>query len=172
LIHFGWPNVSNTPLGIKYMSSNNEPDRFMKDIVPFANTECFGSLCCSVFIHPSTQNQFAEEFDACLAGLDWGTIGVNQWGLWAAIVPATVWGAPPNRHSPEDIQSGTGQWGNCYGVSNIYKSVLRAKWCDPAALLAPPSAKGAAVYRPATMFYISPGFMRLGRLLTALVAGI
>jgi hypothetical protein len=77
-------------LGIKFISSGNQPEKFLKDVVPLVNEQFFGSLSCSIFIHPTVEAQHSDHFEACLGDIDWGTIGVNQWGLWAAVVPSSV----------------------------------------------------------------------------------
>jgi hypothetical protein len=51
--------------------------------------------CCSVFIHPQTQQQYAAAFDAAVSGLRYGSITINCPATTAFSVTALPWGAYP-----------------------------------------------------------------------------
>ncbi len=119
-------------LAIKYLDAGGDARKFLDQAVPFCNTQVFGSLSMSMVISPKSFEAIGkEQFDGVLKALRWGTIGVNVWAAFAAGNAAGVWGAPPGRHTDQDIQSGSGQMGNMFMLQNIDKTVIRGTWCDP-----------------------------------------
>lgn len=100
---------------------------FMRQAVDFANEQCWGTLAASLFIHPETQQQYADAFDAAVAGLRYGSVTVNAPSLVGFSATPLVWGAFPG-HTPQDIGSGVGFVHNTYLYDHPQKSVLRAPW--------------------------------------------
>ena len=110
------------------------PAEFLDKAVAFANDKVWGTLSCGIFIHPSTEEDYAAEFDKALASLRYGGIGVNCWPAMVYGLVSTTWGAFPG-HPPEDIQSGSGVVHNAYLFDHPEKSVARAPfriWPTPA----------------------------------------
>jgi len=133
-------------LAIKYIDAGGDPRKFLDQAVQFSNTQVFGSLSMSIVISPASLAAVGkDEFDNAIKALRWGTVGVNVWAAFAASNAAGVWGAPPGRHSDQDIQSGSGQMGNAFMLENIDKTVIRGGWCDQMMLtLLRPSPKASA----------------------------
>jgi aldehyde dehydrogenase (NAD(P)+) len=133
-------------LAIKYIDAGGDPRKFLDQAVQFSNTQVFGSLSMSIAISPASLAAIGkDEFDNAIKALRWGTVGVNLWAAFAAGNAAGVWGAPPGRHTDQDIQSGSGQMGNAFMLQNIDKTVIRGTWCDPMMLtMLRPSPKASA----------------------------
>lgn len=109
-------------LAITHLESESTPD-YMEKMVKFCNQKVWGSLSTNVLIHPSTQKEFATEFDQVIANLEYGTIAINCWnGLGYGLVSPT-WGAFP-KHTLEDIQSGIGVVHNSFLLDYPEKSVI------------------------------------------------
>ena len=110
------------------------PAEFLEKAVAFANEKCWGTLSCTILIHPSTEEEYAEAFDRAIADLRYGGIGINCWAAMVYGLVSTTWGAFPG-HTPRDIQSGTGVVHNSYLFDHVEKSVARAPfriWPTPA----------------------------------------
>ena len=110
------------------------PAEFLDKAVAFANDKVWGTLSCGIFIHPSTEEDYAAELDKAIASLRYGGIGVNCWPAMVYGLVSTTWGAFPG-HPPEDIQSGSGVVHNAYLFDHPEKSVARAPfriWPTPA----------------------------------------
>jgi acyl-CoA reductase-like NAD-dependent aldehyde dehydrogenase len=98
---------------------------FLAKVVPFANDECWGTLSCTMLVHPTTEHEHAAELDRAIANLRYGGIGINCWAASVYALVSTTWGAFPG-HPPEDIQSGTGVVHNAFLLDHPQKSVVRA----------------------------------------------
>jgi hypothetical protein len=98
---------------------------FLAKGVAFANEQCWGTLSCGVFIHPSTEKRHKDAFERALVDLRYGGIGVNCWPAVVYGLVHTTWGAFPG-HPPEDIRSGTGFVHNTLLFDHPQKSVVRA----------------------------------------------
>jgi acyl-CoA reductase-like NAD-dependent aldehyde dehydrogenase len=98
---------------------------FLAQAADFANERCWGTLSCSVLVHPRTERAHAREVDQLVADLRYGGIAINCWpGVVYALVSPS-WGAFPG-HAPEDIQSGAGVVHNAFLFDFPQKSVVRA----------------------------------------------
>ncbi len=110
--------------------SRNPPadaTRFLAKATRFANDMCWGTLSCTVLVHPATEDDHAEALDRALRELRYGAVGVNCWpGLVYGLVSAT-WGAFPG-HTKEAIVSGAGVVHNTHLFDHPQKTVVRAKW--------------------------------------------
>lgn len=98
---------------------------FLADAVTFANEKCWGTLSCSILIHPSTESEDPEALPRAVAALRYGGIGINVFPGLIYALGTTTWGAFPG-HTPEDIQSGTGVVHNAFLFDHPEKSVVRA----------------------------------------------
>lgn len=100
------------------------PGRFLERATTFANEKCWGTLSCSVLIHPDTEEAHQEAFAHAIRDLRYGGIGINTWpGVIYGLVSPT-WGAFPG-HRPEDIRSGVGVVHNAWMFDHPEKSVVR-----------------------------------------------
>jgi hypothetical protein len=84
-------------------------------------------LLYSMFIHPQTQSQHAQAYEAALANLRYGTICVNCPTIVGFSTTPLVWGAFPG-NTPQDIGSGSGIVHNTYMFDWPQKSVMTAPW--------------------------------------------
>jgi acyl-CoA reductase-like NAD-dependent aldehyde dehydrogenase len=101
------------------------PVDFLAKAVDFANERCWGTLSCTMLVHPSTREEHPREVDRAIAGLRYGAIGVNAWSSLAYALVSPTWGAFPG-HLPEDIQSGSGVVHNAFLLDHPQKSVVFA----------------------------------------------
>lgn len=101
------------------------PARFLEQAVAFANERCWGTLSCSMLVHPVTEEEHGEEVSRAISELRYGGIGINTFpGLIYALTTPS-WGAFPG-NEPEDIRSGTGVVHNAFLFDHPEKSVVRA----------------------------------------------
>lgn len=103
------------------------PADFMAQAVDYANNKCWGTLAASVFVHPRTQQDHAEAFEAAVADLKYGSITVNCPATAAFSVTAIGWGAFPGS-TPHDVGSGIGVVHNSYLYDHPQKGVMYAPW--------------------------------------------
>ncbi|UBF25970.1 aldehyde dehydrogenase family protein [Kovacikia minuta CCNUW1] len=98
---------------------------FLHEAVAFVNETVWGNLSCTVLIDPATQKQWTKAFEAAIAQLRYGAIGINVWSAVLFSIPALPWGAFPG-NPLDDIRSGQGFVHNAYLFEHPQKSVLRA----------------------------------------------
>ncbi len=99
------------------------PAQFLQNAVEFCNTKLHGSLGANIIIHPATMKQYATAYQAALAELRYGTIGVNLWSGAGFLLSQTAWGGYPG-HETNDIGSGQGHVHNTFMFEKPQKSVL------------------------------------------------
>jgi hypothetical protein len=111
-------------------SSSSQPDvpAFFRAAADFCNRRCWGTLAASVFLHPSVERTFAQEFDAFLGALRYGSISVNCPALGAFAVASLGWGAYAAAGTPAEIGTGNCVVHNTWLFDHVQKSVLRAPW--------------------------------------------
>ena len=80
---------------------------FMAAAASACNTLCWGTLSCSVYCHPATEAAHRGAFEALIAELRYGAIGVNVPSVFVYRTPGLTWGGFPNS-TPDDIGSGAG----------------------------------------------------------------
>jgi hypothetical protein len=100
------------------------PD-FLAQAVPFVNEWVWGTLSCTLLLHPAIQKRCAAELDGAIAQLRYGAIGINAWTGVTYSLAVTPWGAFPGQ-SLQDIGSGVGVVHNTYLFDRPQKSVLWA----------------------------------------------
>ncbi len=103
------------------------PDAFLGEAVTFANDHLPGTLGATLLVHPRTEKDHRAAVDAAVAGLRYGTIGVNCWSAIGFLLGYTPWGAHPG-HTRQSIGSGIGFVHNAFMLADddIEKTVLRA----------------------------------------------
>jgi hypothetical protein len=60
---------------------------------------CWGTLSCSLWVHPEVQRAHAAAFDGAVARLRYGSVAVNSTSLMGFAVTKLGWGAAPGAHS-------------------------------------------------------------------------
>ena len=103
---------------------------FLDAMVDFANDDCWGTLSCSVLIHPETARKHAAKLESAIDRLRFGGIAVNAFAGVIYGLASPPWGAFPG-HPPEDIRSGNGKVHNTFLFDHAQKTVLRAPFRMP-----------------------------------------
>lgn len=104
-----------------------DAERFLTKATRFVNDSCWGTLSCTILVHPTTEAAHPEAVERAIQELRYGAVAVNCWpGLVYGLVSAT-WGAFPG-HTKEAIVSGTGVVHNTHLFDHPQKTVVRAKW--------------------------------------------
>ncbi|WP_329528783.1 aldehyde dehydrogenase family protein [Streptomyces sp. NBC_01462] len=98
---------------------------FLRHAVDFSNNTLPGTLGATLIVHPRTEKTDGPTVQTAIAGLRYGTLGVNCWSGVGFLLGFTPWGAFPG-HTRQDIGSGTGFVHNAFMLENIEKTVLRA----------------------------------------------
>jgi Aldehyde dehydrogenase family len=110
------------------LAVDQSPDQaadFLSLAVDFVNTALWGNLSCVLLIHPQTQQRLGDKFEQAIAGLAYGSIGINLWTGVGFMLTATPWGAFPG-NDLKDISSGRGVVHNTYLFDYPQKSVVQA----------------------------------------------
>ncbi|MBI4539586.1 MAG: aldehyde dehydrogenase family protein [Gemmatimonadetes bacterium] len=108
---------------------------FLERAVRFANDVLWGSLTATILVHPASlrDRRVAEAVERAVAGLRYGTVGVNLWGMLNYATMAGSWGAFPG-HPFHDIGSGQGTVHNYLMIPRPQKTVIRGpfrQWPKP-----------------------------------------
>ncbi|MBC7970263.1 MAG: aldehyde dehydrogenase [Verrucomicrobia bacterium] len=98
---------------------------FLTQAIAFVNEQVWGNLSCTILVDTRTQKHLGAEFEAAIAQLKYGAIGINVWSAVLFSLPVFSWGAFPG-NSLQDITSGHGVVHNAYLFEHPQKSVLRA----------------------------------------------
>jgi hypothetical protein len=110
------------------------PVEFIGKAVEFANDGMWGTLGCSLIVHPKslTDPEVARAVDQAIADLRYGTVAVNHWSAVGFLLGSTPWGAYPG-HPIDDVQSGIGFVHNSMMLdeADIEKTVLRGPFRMP-----------------------------------------
>jgi len=110
-------------------------EAFLAEAVEFANDRLYGTLTANLIGDPATLRGLGGRLDELIAGLRYGTVGVNCWSGVGFLTPRASWGAFPG-HTVGDIQSGTGVVHNALLVDRVERTVLRGPFRpSPRALL-------------------------------------
>lgn len=139
------------------LDCGGDPTRFMAAALDFANNRCWGTLSCSVFVHPTTQRQYQAAFEELIAGLQYGAIAVNVPSLLSFVTTKLPWGAFPGS-TPQDIGSGNCFVHNTMLFDHLQKGVLYAPWhFHPHPFWSPSHRNLEAVGMGALKFNANPG---------------
>lgn len=159
------------------------PAKFLREAVRFANGALRGSLGANLIVHPATLSGLGPDFEAAIADLRYGTIGVNGWVGVAFLLPQGTWGAFPG-HADNDIQSGRGVVHNALQFDKPERTVVYAPF-EPfprcltkgrfSLLPKPPwfvtHRRAAEVGRRLTRFAVDPGLSHLPGIFVAALRG-
>ena len=88
-------------------------DVFLAAVTLFANGQLAGTLAATVFVDPATTRRRERSIGRAVSDLRYGTVGLNEWAVFAASLGCTTWGAFPG-HTPQAIGSGTGTVMNAF----------------------------------------------------------
>jgi len=98
---------------------------FLDRAVEFANERLWGTLSAALTVHPSFRKDPAggKCFDAALANLRHGAVGVNHWPALVYAMMSPPWGGYPTG-TLADAQSGIGSVHNTFMLEHVQKTVL------------------------------------------------
>lgn len=102
-----------------------DASQFLRAAVEFANDRLPGTLGATLLVHPRTERAHRAAVDEAVAGLRYGTLGVNCWSAFGFLLGYTPWGAFPG-HTRQEIGSGIGFVHNAFMLEHVEKTVLRA----------------------------------------------
>ncbi len=102
-------------------------EEFLARAVEFANERLWGTLNCTLLVHPSSlrDRSVAAAVDRAIAELRYGTVTVNCWAAVGYGLVTPPWGAYPGS-DVYDIQSGSGVVHNTLMFDRAQKTVVRA----------------------------------------------
>nr|WP_202539507.1 aldehyde dehydrogenase family protein [Streptomyces sp. SID8379] len=116
--------VFASALGVVRLPGADAPP-FLRAATEFANDKLPGTLGATLLVHPRTERTHRAAVDEAIAGLRYGTLGVNCWSAFGFLLGYTPWGAFPG-HTRQDIGSGIGFVHNAFMLEDVEKTVLRA----------------------------------------------
>ena len=102
-------------------------ESYLAAAVRFCNERLVGDLGATMMVDPATARAEAKAVDRAIADLRYGSVGVNEWAVWAASLGFTTWGGFPG-NTPEHIGSGVGVIGNWFLLDGPEKSVVCASF--------------------------------------------
>ncbi len=104
----------------------DDPVAVVEEAGKFSNETLWGTLSCSVIVHPKTMKEprVGEAVEKAIGDLRFGSVCVNHWAALAYALVTPAWGAAPG-HPKEDIRSGNGFVHNTYLFDKPEKSVIR-----------------------------------------------
>lgn len=146
---------------------------FVRRGVELMNDTMWGTLSCSILVHPKTERdpKMARVLDEAIADLRFGSVAINQWaGVCYALV-STPWGAFPG-HELTDIRSGRGFVHNSYLFDHAQKSVVRGPFRvapKPAWFVTNRNSHG--IGRALTDFNAKPGVFTFAKVLANALRG-
>ncbi|KAL4443037.1 hypothetical protein ABPG77_008528 [Micractinium sp. CCAP 211/92] len=107
-------------------------EAFMQAAVRSANEDLWGSLSCTVLVHPETEAKYGPAVQAALDGLRYGCVTVNAWSAAGFLPAAGHWGAYGGDQTIADVGSGLGAVHNSYMFDATRKAVVRLPFVNAA----------------------------------------
>lgn len=141
--------VFASALGVVRLPGADAP-QFLRAATEFANDRLPGTLGATLLVHPRTERAHRRAVEEAVAGLRYGTLGVNCWSAFGFLLGYTPWGAFPG-HSRQDIGSGIGFVHNAFMLEHVEKTVVRAPFAPaPRGLLT-----GSPSLSPRPPYYVT-----------------
>jgi len=146
---------------------------YIDTAVAFCNERVWGTLACSIIVHPKSLKDpaVAEAVERAIANLRYGAIAVNLWSGLVFGLATPTWGAFPG-HERKDIRSGRGVVHNTFMFDRPQKSVLRGPFrVFPRPAWFVDNDRALAVGPKLTYFNADPSLARLPGLIWASMFG-
>lgn len=105
--------------------SGSLEERYLEAAVKAANQDLWGSLSCTILVHPETEAAHGEAVQRALDGLQYGSVCVNAWSAVGFLPAQAHWGAFGGDQTITDIGSGLGAVHNTYMFDHTQKAVVR-----------------------------------------------
>ena len=146
---------------------------FIDDAVEFCNERIWGTLTCSILVHPKslTDPEVDEAVERAIANLRYGCVAINHWGGIGYGLVTPTWGGFPGQPD-ENIRSGRGVVHNTFMLDRPQKSVVRGPfrvWPRPVWFF--DNKNAAEIGRQMTYFNADPSLIRLPGLLWSSLRG-
>ncbi|HEX4337534.1 MAG TPA: aldehyde dehydrogenase family protein [Polyangiaceae bacterium] len=170
------PNFTNEPfcsILSEVAIGSTDPLEFLAEAVPFANDHLWGTLSAMLFAHPTLEADAAgrQALDTALAGLRYGTVGVNVWPALGYALCTTPWGGHPSA-TLTDIQSGLGWVHDTLMLEDIEKCVIRGPLKPVPKHVYFPGHRGAhRLGRRLVEFEAAPSWLKVPGLAAAALTG-
>ena len=123
-------SFNNEFFGAVYAETNlpgKDTAEYLRNAVRFCNGKLYGTLGATIIAHPMTMKELGPALDEAVAGLRYGSVGINIWNSAAFLLAQATWGAYPG-HTYADIQSGIGVVGNSFLFDKPEKTVVRGSF--------------------------------------------
>ncbi|MCB9632020.1 MAG: aldehyde dehydrogenase family protein [Sandaracinus sp.] len=150
-----------------------DPIEFVRRAVELMNDTMWGTLSCSILVHPKTMKdpKMARVVEEAIADLRFGSVAINQWaGVCYALV-STPWGAFPG-HELHDIRSGRGWVHNSYLFDRAQKAVVRGPWrVNPKPAWFVNNKNSHGIGRALTDFNAKPGIANFAKVIANALRG-
>ena len=159
-------------LAIYRMKTANQAARFLHQTTSFLNQEVWGTLSCTLIVHPDLEKQKETQtaLNSALEHLDYGSIAINAWTSLVYALESCTWGGSPNEQI-DQIESGIGFVRNTLMMNEVDRCILRAPFINPAQII--PDRDGLFPVKP-SIFYgladviLKPGLRSIFRLIASL----
>lgn len=154
------------------LSANSVPE-YIDQAVEFANDACWGTLACTLIVHPKSLKDpaVADAVERAVANLRFGSVAVNHWSALAYGLVTPTWGAFPG-HPLEDIGSGQGVVHNTFLFDRAQKAVVRGPFrVFPKPAWFVNNKTAADIGRKLTYFYADPSVTRIPSILVSALRG-
>lgn len=109
---------------------NDGVSDFLASSVAIANQHLWGTLSCTVLIHPDTEKEYPDVVQKALDDLEYGCIAVNVWSAVGYFPAEAHWGAFAGDQTLQDVGSGIGAVRNCLMFDHSQKSVVRTPFTN------------------------------------------
>jgi acyl-CoA reductase-like NAD-dependent aldehyde dehydrogenase len=146
---------------------------YIEKAVEMANETLWGSLSCSIIVHPKSMKdpRIAAAVDKAISDLRYGSVAVNHWSALSYALVTTAWGAFPG-HPKDDIRSGNGAVHNTYLFDKPEKSVVRGPFVvKPKPTWFLNNRTAAEIGRKLTGIYANPSLLKVPSLLFSALRG-
>jgi hypothetical protein len=151
----------------------DDEKEFLRRAVEFANQKLWGTLSAAVTVHPGFRRNPQGEacFQACLAELRYGAVGVNHWPALVYAMMSPPWGGYPTG-TLQDAQSGVGSVHNTFMLDGVQKTVLEGPLTiSPKPFWFPTHRRPEPIAWKVLDLYCKPSVWKLPGLLVAALRG-
>lgn len=152
---------------------SDDAEEFLAEATDFANERVWGTLCATLFVHPSLQRDARTNasVESAIGNLRYGTVAVNHWAALGYGFCTTPWGAYPGA-TLEDIQSGRGWVHNTPMLEGVEKAVVRGPLLSvPRPAWFPTHRSANVVAQRLAEFEAKPRWRKLPRLAAPAIFG-
>jgi len=127
------PAFQNEPfcpvLTICTLKGTKGPKEYLEAATTLANDYIWGTLSCTLLVHPSLETEVPEAVESAIASLKYGSISVNSWSGDCYSFQNGYWGGyagPDSVEKIDAVQSGLGCINNCLLFDHPSKIVVKS----------------------------------------------